>query len=266
MTFDVHLGPAGNCDKDTFKSLRRLKDVGLNAMEIEFVRQVYMSNKMAKEVGKLAKELGIKLSVHASYYINLNSTNKRKLEESKKRILDSCERANYLHAKYVIFHPGYYSKRSKEETYGNIKKAIKDMQKVIKNKKWDVKLAPETTGKINVFGSLNEILRLSKDTGCGYCIDFAHIFAKNLGRIDYKEVLDKIKVKKFHSHFSGIKYGKKGEKRHLKINAHPPLPPLIKEVIKRKLDIIIICESPDPLGDSLKIKRVLEKAGYSFKK
>lgn len=234
-------------------------------MEIEFVRKVYMSNKMAKEVGKLAKELGIKLSVHASYYINLNSTNKKKLEESKKRILDSCERANYLHAKYVVFHPGYYGKVGKEETYENIKKAIKDMQKFIKNKKWDVKLAPETTGKVNVFGSLDEILRLSKDTGCGYCIDFAHIFAKNLGRIDYKEVLDKIKVKKFHSHFSCINFTKKGERNHLNISANkPPFKELAEEILKKKVDITIICESPRTWRDSLEMKKILERIGYKF--
>ena len=33
---------------------------------------------------------------------------------------------------------------------------------------------------------------------------------------------------------------------------------LVGEVLKRKLDITIINESPDPIGDAYKMKRILE--------
>ena len=72
-------------------------------MEVEFVRGVSMNEEKAKEVGKVAKELGIRLSVHAPYYINL--CNPEKLRDSEKRIIDSCHRGHAMGAGTVVFHP-----------------------------------------------------------------------------------------------------------------------------------------------------------------
>lgn len=41
-----------------------------------------------------------------------------------------------------------------------------------------MELCPEIMGKVNVFGSIDEITDLVKDTGCGFCIDFAHVLAR----------------------------------------------------------------------------------------
>ena len=64
---------------------------------------------------------------------------KSKIEASKKRILKCCERAHYMGAGPVVFHPGYYGGMDKEETYQNIKKVIIDLQKEIEriNKQYD---------------------------------------------------------------------------------------------------------------------------------
>lgn len=258
----IKLGPAGS-DGNSLKGVERVKKVGLQSMEVEFVRGVHMGNKLAKDVGSLAKKLNIELSVHAPYFINLNSAESAKKEASKKRILMSCERAHYLGAKKVVFHAGYYGKLSKEETYDNIMDAIKDIKSEIKKRKYDVKLAPETMGKINVFGDVNEIKKLMKDTGCSCCVDFAHIKAFNKGKIDYNEVLKDFKGD-LHCHFSGIIYGEKGERKH-KITPIEEIRDLTKAILKQKRSLTIINESPDPLGDSLKTKKVFEKLGYKWK-
>ena len=118
-------------------------------------------------------------------------------------------------------------------------------------RKYTPKIAPETAGKINVSGNFEEIDKLAKETKCSFCIDFAHILAKEK---DYKfnEILKKFKdYKDIYIHFSGIEYGKKGEKNHKK---------LIKNLPKNK-NIIIINESPFPIEDSalgLKIYKNLE--------
>ena len=39
------------------------------------------------------------------------------------------------------------------------------MVKPIWVKEWKIKIAPESMGKINVFGSIEEISRLAKETG-----------------------------------------------------------------------------------------------------
>ena len=115
------------------------------------------------------------------------------------------------------------------------------------------------------FGSLDELLRLAKETGCFFCVDFAHIKARNNGMIDYKDIFNKIKkFKHIHSHFSGVEWSAKGERRHL-ITEERDLLPLLKQAIKRKNDITIINESPDPIGDSVKTKMLIEKLNKKHK-
>ncbi|MBL7147975.1 MAG: TIM barrel protein [Nanoarchaeota archaeon] len=255
----ILIGPAGNISENIISSLYSLKEYGLKCMEIEFVRQIWMNNKTAKEVGELAKKLNIKLSVHASYFINLNSEDKEKLKGSERRILEACERGYYMGAENIVFHPGYYGKKSKEESYNIIKNEIIKLHGIIKEKKWDVKLCPETTGKVNVFGSLDEIIRLVKETKCSLCVDFAHLYARNYGKINYKDIFDKLKVlklNKLHGHYSGIEYGTKGEKRHIKVDMNQ-FKKLLKDIPK-KLDVVIINESPYILEDALKMWKLVD--------
>lgn len=259
---NICLGPAGlgGNSLDGIGHIRRLK---LNCAEVEFTYGVRMSNQLAKEVGKEAKKQNISLSVHGPYYINLGSKEKIKTKQSKQRILDSCERAHHLGAKNVVFHAGFYQGRNKEEVYNIIKEGIIDLQRTIRKNNWDVDLALETTGKKSQFGDLDELLKLRKEVGCSLCVDFAHILARE-GKIDLEEVFNKLKLLKYiHSHFSGIEYTANGERRHL-ITEEKDIIPLAKEILKRKVDITIINESPDPIRDSLKTKKVFERLGYKF--
>ncbi len=249
---------------NTFQGLRDLKELGLSAMELEFVRSVYLKEDKAKEVGKLARELGIKLSIHASYYVNL--CNPQKAKASQKRILDACKIGHYAGAKYIVFHPGFYGKLDEEKAYSLVKKSCEEMSSKIDQYKWDVVLGPETTGKKSQFGTLDENLRLSKEVkNCAPVIDFAHIFARNVGQINFAEVLDKMRdFEEMHTHFSGIDYSEKGEKKHLELSSkQPDFKELAKELIKKKFnknrDITIISETPVLEQDSLKMKKILEE-------
>ena len=87
-----------------------------------------------------------------------------------------------------------------------------DLKKAVARKRWQVRLCPEVTGKPSQFGSLEELLRLKKETGCGLTVDFSHLYARQQGDIDYGRILDNL-PKKFHAHFSGIEYGDKGGKK-----------------------------------------------------
>lgn len=256
MKKDVRFGPAGiGGVKEAPKNLERYNKQNLGAAEIPFTYQVWMNNNQAKQIGKIAKKFNIKLSIHAPYYINLASHDKKKIEASKKRILNCCERGHYLGAKNIVFHAGYYGKHSKEECYQIIKKQIQEIQKVIRQKKWKVKLAPETTGKKSQFGSLDELLKLIRQAGCFFCIDFAHLLARE-GKINYKEIFEKIKkFSHIHSHFSGIEFSSKGERRH-KVTPEKKLRELLKWIKRYNLSITIINESPQPYKDSLKSLKI----------
>jgi deoxyribonuclease-4 len=263
-------------DHSTLGGLRRVAELGLNSMEVEFVRGVAMSNETADEVGKLAKELGILLSVHCPYFINLCSTDKEKLEASKKRILDSVERAYHMGAHIVVFHPGFYGPLTAEAAFKAVEEACLDMLDRMKSTGIKgVTLGHETTGKISAFGTLDELVRLCKQIrGCEPVVDFAHLFARAAGKIDYAEVFDKLKslkLKHLHSHFTSMEWtpakipGYGNERRHIPIKFDkPPFEPLAKEILKRKLNITLISESPVLELDSLEMKRVFEKLGYNF--
>lgn len=250
----IKIGPAGTGGKDP-NNIIELKRLGADAVEIAFTYSIWMNNNDAKLIKEVNKQEKLIITIHAPYYVNLNSKDKNKLEASKKRILKCCERGHYMGAKLVVFHPGYYGGMEKEKTYQNIKKAIQELQKEIKKNKWKVKLAPETTGKVNVFGSVDEIARLKRETRCSFCIDFAHILARE-GRIDFEHVFKKLKAKVLHCHFSGITYGEKGERAH--VDTDPKLAKkIINEIKKRKLDAVIINEAPDSLKDALMMKKMV---------
>jgi deoxyribonuclease-4 len=251
----IRVGPAGSGGLGNLKGIHKVARMKLDCMEVEFTYGVRMSMDAAREVGVLAKENGIFLSVHAPYYINLASDEKEKLQASKQRILDSCQRAYALGAQNVVFHAGFYQQKTDEQTYALIKKAILEIQKKVSKNKWKVQLCPEVTGKPSQFGSVEELLKLTKETGCSICVDFAHLYARYQGNIDYAKVLKKL-PKNFHAHFSGIEYGPKGERKHLK-TTKKFFEPLAQALLKTKRDVTLICESPRPYKDAAMMKRVV---------
>ena len=69
--------------------------------------------------------------------------------------------------------------------------------------------------------------------------------------------LKKIKtIKEIHCHFSGIEYTAKGERKHL-ITEKKDIEELFKYLKKYKIDCTIINESPEPLLDAIKMKKLL---------
>ncbi len=254
----IRFGPAGlGAVKEAVANLEEYHKLGLRACEIAFTYGIYIhSDADAIDIGKAADKLGIKLSIHAPYWINLNSKEKKKIEESKKRILDCCKIGNLMGVEIVVFHAGYFGGMDKEKTYENIKNAVIDIMKEIKKNKWKVKIAPETMGKINVFGSVDEISRLVEDTGCEFCIDFAHIEARDK-KVDYDKIKKLFgKHEKWQCHFSGIVYGEKGERKHIK--TAPAKWKSVLENLPKGKDIVIINESPEPVKDSVEGMKMMK--------
>jgi len=251
----IRVGPAGSGGLGNLEGIRKVARMKLDCMEVEFTYGVRMSVEDARQAGALAKAQGIILSVHAPYYINLASDEKEKIQASKQRILDSCHRAHELGARNVVFHAGFYQTKTAAQTYVLIRKAVAEIQDKIAKHQWRVQLCPETTGKPSQFGSVEELLKLMRQTGCGICVDFAHLYAREQGKVDYAAILKKL-PKKFHAHFSGIEYGPKGERQHLK-TTKKFFEILARELIKAKVDVTLINESPQPFKDAAMMKRVI---------
>ncbi|MBI2084645.1 MAG: TIM barrel protein [Candidatus Aenigmarchaeota archaeon] len=272
----VFLGPAGlpmASEGNTIDGIRKVKELGLNAMEIEFVRQVYMNEKTAEEVGAVARENNVRLSVHAPYYINLCSKDAKVIKESKERIIKSLMMGEIAGADAVAVHAAYYSGLTPEQAYEKLKENVLDiLDKAGSNGIKHIKLGLETMGRPSQFGSLDEIINLCNDTKSKQLvpyIDWGHLFVRGKGKINYGEVFDKLKVLKLdhvNSHFEGVAKNKKGEfvDVHEPMGSHPPFEPLAKEILKREADITIICESPILEVDSLKMRKIFEKIGHKF--
>ena len=97
---EIRFGPAGlGPVKTAEKVLEEYHKKGLRACEIAFTYSIYIKSKVdAERIGKKAKELDITLSIHAPYWVNLNSAEKEKREATEKRILDCCEVGEWLGA------------------------------------------------------------------------------------------------------------------------------------------------------------------------
>lgn len=122
-----------------------------------------------------------------------------------------------------------------------------------------ISLCPETMGKINQLGDLDEVLELcTLDERLVPCIDFGHLYARSLGVLDgpeemrrmldrVVEVLGEERAGRFHSHFSHIEFTPKGgELRHLCFSDEgwgPEFAPLAAEVARRGWSPTFICES-----------------------
>ncbi len=258
--------------KGTIDGVRRIRELGLDCMEVEFVQGVRMKEATALEIGKVAKENDVALSVHGPYWINLNSKEPEKIEASRERILNSARIGNCFQATGVAFHPAFYMGATSKEVYPKVRKHLKDLTAQLRKEKVSVSLDPETTGKGSQFGSLEETLKLAKDVkGVKPCIDFSHIYARGTGELNsYDEfcnilesvhaTLGKAALKDLHIHISGIEYGPKGEKNHV----------ILKEtnfnyngVLKALSDFgaggLLICESPILEEDALILQKTYRK-------
>ena len=239
------IGPA----KDAIDNLNLYHSLNLKACEIAFTYGIYIKEQDTEQIKKTAEKLNIDLSIHAPYYINLNSKDPEKIITSKKRIIDCCRIGNLLGAKKLTFHPGFYAGINPEQTYQNIKNQIIELQDEIKKNNWTIKLSPEIMGKKNVFGSINEISQLVKDTNCSFTIDFAHVLARYDSH-KFAEIEKAFPQKNWLCHFSGIEYTKeKGEKKHKKTTKEE-WKNLIDNIKHLDKEITIISESPNPIEDA----------------
>ena len=251
----IRIGPAGSDGRGHLKAIAEIARLGLDCMEVAFTYGVRMKPEMAEAVGAQAAAHGIVLSVHAPYYINLAAYEEEKIAASRQRILDSCHRAHLMGARNVVFHAGFYQKRTPRETYRLIRGQISELQQQIRRAGWDVVLCPEITGKPSQFGSTEELLSLMVDTGGELTVDFAHLFARQQGRIDYDTLMPTLPAA-FHAHFSGIEYTAKGEKKHIRIRP-AYFRPLLAALRRHRKKAWIICESPKPFEDAVIMQKMI---------
>lgn len=250
----------------TLAALDHIKRLGLDCLEVEFVKGVKMGNETAAVIGKKASDLGIQLSVHAPYYINLNSKKQGTRLASQEHLLSSARLARILGARNLVFHCGYYGHETPEMAFQNIKAALRNIVSILRSEGNPVILRPETMGKKTQFGSLDEILALCREVdGLLPCFDFSHLHAREAGENSYRlfsHILRKAEKKlgraatsDMHIHIAGILYGERGEIKHLDLDKSDfNFGGLLKALQDAGAAGMVICESPNLETDALMLK------------
>ncbi len=265
MSF-AKFGPAGTGDsfkemgyKTSLQVPGYLKEMGLTWFEYQCGRGVNISMEKAMQLGEKAKEHNIGISLHAPYYISLASKEEEKRDNSVNYILQSARAVDWMGGNRIVVHPGGLGGLSREGATALACETLKKAQQALDDHGLShIHICPETMGKINQLGDLQEVLTFCKlDERMIPCIDFGHLNARTHGGVstkeDFKTVLLEIynqlgehRYKTFHSHFSKIEYTDGGEKRHLTFEDTvygPDFTPLAALIAQKELTPIFVCES-----------------------
>ncbi len=268
-------GPAGTGDdfkakgfKSSLQVPNYLVNMGLDHFEYQCGRGVNIGLDKAAELGKIAKENGITISLHAPYYISMSSIEEEKRLNSVNYILSSARAVKAMGGDRIIVHTGSCGKISREEALSLAIDTMKLAQKALDDEGLsDIHICPETMGKVNQLGTLYEVLELCKiDERIIPCIDFGHLNARDLGVLKEKNDFEKIfleiknqlgsdRLENFHSHFSKIEYTTGGEKRHLTFEDMvygPDYEPVMELVAKYNLSPTFVCESAGTQAEDAK--------------
>ena len=263
----ARFGPAGTAAsfgemgyKKTIQIGEYLNRFDLDHFEYQCGQGVRISEASAAAFGAMLKEHGITVSVHAPYFISLSSVEEEKRDNSVNYILQSARAVNAMGGDRIVIHSGSCAKMSRAEALALAVPTLKKAREALVSEGLEnIRCCPETMGKINQLGDLNEVMELcAADDSFIPCIDFGHLNARTFGSIktkdDYRKILDTIedrlgseRLNCFHSHFSKIEYTEKGgEKKHLTFEDTvygPQFEPLMELIAEKGLSPIFICES-----------------------
>ncbi len=273
------IGPAGvplqSKERSSLAGIQVTADLGLDAMELEFVHGCRMKDETAAEIGRLAKEKNVSLSCHASYYLNLLSPEAGTLKKTQSELNRTAEVLELCGGKRIVFHSGFYLKMDHPSAYAAMKMQYKALAQTIADNGFNVVLAPEVTGKKSQFGSVEELYGLAADLGYDKiqpAIDWGHVHARDNGALnkpeDFARVLETVEkfvgkegLRTLHCHVEGIEFTEKGERRHLRITEGPPDYKMLLKVLKEyKCAGTLICESPAMEDDALILQQAWKKA------
>ncbi|RDE13494.1 MAG: hypothetical protein C4K48_08290 [Candidatus Thorarchaeota archaeon] len=269
-------GPAGY--PDTARgSLKRvfkiLVDAGATALEYAAVYGLQASEGKAKQIGDLARQSGIMMSMHEAYYINFASKDPKIREKSRQRLIHALRFSPLMSVKRIVFHPGTQGGMIPAEAHIVVRDALRSVWEEAGRRGRGAFLAPEIAGKIVMYGSVDQIIALCHDVeGCIPTIDWAHLYARSQGKINDREsylkilaqfenALGSLFVDNMHFHISGITFTEKGEVSHQPCGEEwgPDLHPMMEIVHELGYKPTFICESPNPLQGALFAKFLFEQ-------
>jgi deoxyribonuclease-4 len=181
LLFGAHMSIAGKI----YESIERGESINCTAIQIftKSNRQWYAKPLQEEDVQTFKdawKKSSIEsIVVHASYLLNIGSTN----HESEKKSLEALEiefkRCSDLGVPYLVLHPGSYTSGDEQEC---IKKISRNLDHVLSNNPEGMVLLETMAGQGSQIGytfeQLAQIIKLAKHKRrIGVCFDTCHAFA-----------------------------------------------------------------------------------------
>ncbi len=260
----IRTGPAGYPEgsRSPADAVRKVKAVGLSALEVQFVRNVLYNPARAEEARSEAKESGVLLSVHAPYYINLNSSSPETKEKSEEWILRAMRGAEAFGAWIVVVHAATYGEEEKSSTK-NVIDSLTRVRDTADTESLKAVIGLETMGKKAAWGTVPEILEVMNEVpGVLPVVDFAHLQARGppLSAERLQFLLGSLsEVPRLHCHLSGIEFTAAGERKHLRLGEGLDHKMVLDVLRDSGMEATVICESTSPMEDAQIIQRYVSQ-------
>lgn len=264
------IGPAGYPEgsRNPLDALETVKAKGLNALEVQFVRQARMGEEKARGIGERARQLGVHLSAHAPYYINFNSISEETVEKSIQWVVRTVEIAQNMGARIVVLHAALYHGKEPMEVTKLVSASLEKCLAIMRENGLDGPLLGlETAGKKAAWGRISEIGEVvSSMDRIVPVLDFGHLHAIKGGALhsssEIRECIEEVKSfhnGNLHCHYSSVEFGDRGERKHLPLEkGEPPFEAIANVLREWSGDVTIISETPSPTEGACKMLEVLE--------
>ena len=193
---EARFGPAGNAVafseryQSSLDAPAWIAGLGLDCYEYQCGKGVRIGQDTAEKLGERARQAGISLSLHAPYFISLSNPDPEMRRKTIGYVTAACQAARWMGAARVVLHTGALLKRTRRQALDIAKETLRQAMAACDDQGFgDITLCPETMGKINQLGDLDEVLELCQlDGRLLPCIDFGHLYARSLGADDGAEV------------------------------------------------------------------------------
>ena len=255
---ELRFGPARIPSRESpEEAVAILLERGYSACEIDFEGKFWMDYPWAEQLGELARDAGIALSVHAPIAGFVGHAERGKKLNMAIGMLDhSAGIAVAAGAELVVFHPGFLLGREREQALDDVVEQAGELRDRLEKKGRGVPFGVEVMGRVNELGTIDDVLALaSRLEWVRPVLDFAHMHATSDGaftEVDaFAEVLDRADAvlepgAPFHIHFSDIAYANRNETKHLSYGEGTlRADPLAEALSGIDRPATVISESPD---------------------
>jgi len=241
--------------RETMEVLRELYKIGLKAFILP--RELFSDIKTTADIYKIRYAELLKIKEEAKKLnIELALRHTELTEQPDEELKIFCNIGSIMDCRTFIIHPDFYSRIMPHEQA--LRLAVHKVNEIIASLRFRTKIGIETTGRMNVVGSLEDVVDIVKRTqSTEPVLNWAHIHARGAGALrtqdDFRKIITDVKrdigsgwLQSAYMLFSGISYGPSGEIKHIPLEKSDiKLEYLIKEIMGGGVKGTLIFEDPE---------------------